>query len=705
MDYCFKSQLSRPDGAIHGGMSNLRASLRQTWRYVAALLLGLLAFVTVGAGVAIGQTSAQTDSSSSANKVSWGDPSSAWVGDPTMAEARLVSAVVGTGDLTTLPLGLEIKIAPGWKLYWRTPGEAGLPPTLDFGASPFPVTAAFHWPAPTRFSAFGFDNFGYDTHVILPVTVTGHVPGELAQISAVFEALVCADICVPIFGDVDLTIPDGPATATIHARAMAEYQAMVPRRANASGVSATAPSISVEAATYADNRVYLTFAEGNLPVTDIFIEGFEQIAFKAPQMMGRTAEIAVLPSKGVDFTGGPAVVTIIAPPEQGEFAVNITPRATKVNDRASSTGFGLWVIGIALLGGLILNFMPCVLPVLALKLSAVLANAGTARNELRMRFVAGAAGIVTSFMILAATLALIKVTGGRIGWGIQFQNVYFLGGMILLLGVFAANMLGLFHFRAPAFAAVLPMPRGDRLSGRLFGDFLSGMLATILATPCSAPFVGTAVTVAFSGGIASLFGIFAAMGVGLALPWLLVAAFPGSLALLPRPGAWMARLQKILALLLIGTMVWLGTVIYGVIGPVDGGDAQKRSQEAEISRQFVSWTPDAIDSLLADGKVVFIDVTADWCITCKANKALVLDRAPLASMLAAQVASGKLVMVQADWTRPDAAIADYLARNDRFGIPFNAIYAPGMATPYILPEILTTEAVLSGLENAGILPK
>ena len=681
------------------------ALLCQSWRYGAVFLLSLVAFAILSAGVALAQTSVQSTPSSSADSAAWGAPASAWVGDPTMAEARLVSAVAGTGDLEILPLGLEVKIAPGWKVYWRTPGEAGLPPTLDFGASSFPVTAKLQWPAPTRFSAFGFDNFGYDTHVILPVTVTGHGPGELVQLSAALEALVCADICVPIFGDVDLIIPDGPATPTPHARAIAEYQAMVPRRANGDGVSATAPSISIEAASYANDRVYLTLTKGDLPISDIFIEGFEQVAFTAPQMMGRTAEITVLPSKGVDFAGGPAVVTITAPPQQGEFAVEIVPRASVIDDPAPSAGFDLWVIGIALLGGLILNLMPCVLPVLALKLSAVLASAGVSRNELRLRFVAGAAGIVTSFMILAAILALIKVTGGRIGWGIQFQNVYFLGGMILLLGVFAANMLGLFHFRAPAFAASLPMPRGDRLSGRLFGDFLSGMLATILATPCSAPFVGTAVTVAFSGNIANLFGIFAALAVGLALPWLLVAAFPGSLTWLPKPGAWMVRLQRILALFLIGTMVWLGTVMYGVIGPVDTDDAQDRLRERTVSNQYVSWTPDAIDRVLADGKVVFIDVTADWCITCKANKALVLDRAPLASILTEKVAAGDLVLMQADWTRPDAAITDYLAGNDRYGIPFNAIYAPAMEAPYILPEILTTEAVLNGLENAGILPK
>lgn len=705
MGYCFKSLTSTLGSIRLSGASKWHALLCQSWRYGAVFLLSLVAFVILSAGVALAQTSVQSTPSSSADSAAWGAPASAWVGDPTMAEARLVSAVAGTGDLETLPLGLEIKIAPGWKVYWRTPGEAGLPPTLDFGASSFPVTAKLQWPAPIRFSAFGFDNFGYDTHVILPVTVAGHGPGELVQLSATLEALVCADICVPIFGDVDLIIPDGPATPTPHARAIAEYQAMVPRRANGDGVSATAPSISIEAASYANDRVYLTLTKGDLPISDIFIEGFEQVAFKAPQMMGRTAEIAVLPSKGVDFAGGPAVVTITAPPQQGEFAVEIVPRASVIDDPAPSVGVDLWVIGIALLGGLILNLMPCVLPVLALKLSAVLASAGVSRNELRLRFVAGAAGIVTSFMILATILALIKVTGGRIGWGIQFQNVYFLGGMILLLGVFAANMLGLFHFRAPAFAASLPMPRGDRLSGRLFGDFLSGMLATILATPCSAPFVGTAVTVAFSGNIANLFGIFAALAVGLALPWLLVAAFPGSLAWLPKPGAWMVRLQRILALFLIGTMVWLGTVMYGVIGPVDTGDAPDRLRERTVSNQYVSWTPDAIDRVLADGKVVFIDVTADWCITCKANKALVLDRAPLASILTEKVAAGDLVLMQADWTRPDAAIADYLAGNDRYGIPFNAIYAPAMAAPYILPEILTTEAVLNGLENAGILPK
>jgi suppressor for copper-sensitivity B len=228
---------------------------------------------------------------------------------------------------------------------------------------------------------------------------------------------------------------------------------------------------------------------------------------------------------------------------------------------------------------------------------------------------------------------------------------------------------------------------------------MAGMLATILATPCSAPFVGTAVAVALSGGMLDLFGIFIALGLGLAAPWIVVAAQPSLVGFLPRPGPWMPWLKRGLALLLLGTMIWLGSVLMALLGP----NAPSTVATADV--RWGVWSQQAVSDSLDGGRPVFVDVTADWCVTCKANKALVLDRQPVSSVMSEAAAANRLTLLRADWTAPDAAIAAFLASHGRYGIPFNIILRPGAAPPIILPELLSDRAVLTALENAGVTAK
>lgn len=628
-----------------------------------------------------------------------------WKGDPTIVEARLLSAVNGTGDLTTLPLALEFRLAPGWKIYWRTPGEAGLPPTIDLSGSASPdLVATIRWPVPQRFDVFGFDNFGYESQTILPLDLTGHLVGAPAQISAQLEALACSDICVPVMAQLDLLLPDGPATASSHAQTIARSVSMVPRVAPAGGRAATGPNLSVVAAVIRGNDLMVQLAGGAPPIDDILVEGFDGVAFKAPVPSKDSYRLPISAAKGMVFDGGPALMTVIAGSEMAEFHLTIPPRTETLSAAGPAQSGVLIMLAIAFLGGVILNLMPCVLPVLALKLSAVLDVTGRNRSMLRLGFLAGAGGIVTSFALLAVTLVLMRQAGGQIGWGIQFQNPVFLGVMIGLLGLFALSLVDLVTIPVPRFAASLARPSGPTGGNGLAGDFLAGMLATILATPCSAPFVGTAVTVALTGETPMLFAIFLAMGVGLASPWLVVALFPGLVALLPRPGGWMIWLKRGLALLLVGTMLWLGTILSTLLSPEN-----KAATSDDAARTgAINWAvfaPDAVATHLAEGQVVFIDVTADWCITCKANKALVLDQVPVATKMMALQQAGSLVPMQADWTRPNEQIATFLASHNRFGIPFNIVYGPAMPDGYLLPELLTSAAVLEALELVTERPK
>ena len=630
---------------------------------------------------------------------------SEWQGDPAIAEARLVSAVEATGSLETLPLGLEFRVAPGWKIYWRTPGEAGLPPSLDFSDSPTPnLEATLRWPLPKRFNVFGFDNFGYQDHVILPLDVQGHAVGGLVQISARMEALVCADICVPVEGTLSLLLPDGPATSSPHAREIARYAAQIPRKAGVGGRAASGPNLAVESVGLDHGTLFIRLADGAPAVDDIFVEGFDGVAFKAPVAVAGGYRIETATAKGVTFAGGPATLTVVAGDEAAEFAVNIAPLVADTSlDRGWWRGV-LLTIAIAMLGGLILNLMPCVLPVLALKLSSVLGLQGQDRQVLRRGFLAGAAGIVTSFILLALALLLVRYAGGQVGWGIQFQSPVFLGVMMVLLGVFALSLADMLTIPVPAFAARLARPSGPTAGNGMAGNFLSGMLATILATPCSAPFVGTAVTVALTGDAVMLFAVFLSMGFGLALPWLVVAAFPEMVRILPRPGPWMVWMKRCLAILLLATVVWLGSIMMTLLGPSPGQtDQMTPNDTGQIAWQ--KFDPDKVPGLVASGKIVFVDVTADWCITCKANKTLVLERMPVSGTIAQMQAQGDLVAMQADWTRPDPSIADYLASFDRFGIPFDAVYGPAVPDGLVLPELLTGQLVLDALESAQNTPK
>jgi suppressor for copper-sensitivity B len=664
-----------------------------------------------------------------------GAGASNWVGDPEFGEARLVSAVSATGDLSVLPLGLEFTLAPGWKIYWRTPGEAGLAPVLDLSPSPqnlaskdgAKLSGEFRWVLPKRFDAFGFDNFGYANQVILPFDIRGHDIGESLAITADMEALVCAEICVPLAGRLSLTLPAGEAAPSPYARTIAQFAAMVPRLADTNGISASAPSLPVVEVIETDGGLLVTLG-GDAPaitpkiapkIDDIFVEGIDGVTFKGPVKTdtGQLFLAAAPASLGdaVSFAARPITITVSAPPELAECNLNVggavmvaenTPSAI-AGRPVSGMRLSLGIVLVAFLGGLILNLMPCVLPVLALKLSAVMDAAGAHRHELRLRFLAGAAGIITSFMLLATGLALVRLAGGTVGWGIQFQNPVFLLVMIVFLGIFALSLLDRVILPVPAFAqslgAAINGP-GGRATPGYKSDFLTGMLATILATPCSAPFVGTAVAAALSGGMVDLFGIFLALGLGLAAPWLLVAAFPAMVSFLPRPGSWMIWMRRVLALLLFGTMIWLAAVLAVVIGPGPQNEigALNQSSVQDDGGIWSPWNSTEMNRLLADGTPVLVDVTADWCVTCKANKALVLDRAPVAPALAAASRDGKLHLRRADWTRPDPEIAQFLAAYGRFGIPFNVLITPSRDGSIILPELLTSSAIISALEKAGV---
>ncbi len=643
-----------------------------------------------------------------------------------LGTAELVSAVEATGTLERIPLGLRITLPEGWKTYWRSPGDAGLPARIDWSGSTNLADAEIRWPIPERFSLFGLETFGYEHEVVLPITARPSKPGDALRLDASVDYLVCKEICVPITTALKLDLPAGPARPSEAAHLIDRFSVRVPSPATAAGL---AVEEAVAAGTAKSPRLIVT-ARSDAPFVqpDLLVEGPAGLAFGKPRMEpregGRVLRFVVpaIPGPETVLAGAPLTLTVT----DGNRAVEaqVTP-----SQGTEGTGDGLAITLLtALIGGFILNFMPCVLPVLSIKLLGIVGYGGAERAVTRRAFLATSAGILSSFAVLASGAVALKAAGMTVGWGMQFQEPLFLVFMIVVVTLFAANLWGLFE-------VVLPWRLAGALgrvdSPGLAGHFLTGALATLLATPCSAPFLGTAVAYALSRGGGEIYAIFLALGSGLALPYLAVAGFPGLATRLPRPGAWMATLRRVLALALGMTAFWLVWVLASSSGrPVAIGVGAlmiaslaalallPRARVAVIGLVAVTfllpaalgtavetttdttlWRPfdrQAIPQLVAEGKTVVVDVTADWCVTCQVNKRVVIAD----DTVAAKLRAPDVVALKADWTRPDPDIADYLASHGRYGIPFNVVYGPGSPDGIVLPELLTTTAMLQALEIA-----
>jgi suppressor for copper-sensitivity B len=401
----------------------------------------------------------------------------------------------------------------------------------------------------------------------------------------------------------------------------------------------------------------------------------------------------------------------------------------------------LAILGLALAGGLILNLMPCVLPVLSIKLMGVVTKGGLNRHEVRLGFLASAAGILFAFMVLATATIAARAAGLAVGWGMQFQHPLFLVALSLFCVLFAANLWDLFEIRLPP--AIANRIGGPHRGHGVTSDFLGGMFATVFATPCSAPFLGTAIAFALTRGPIEILAVFAALGTGLALPYLLVTLMPGLANRLPRPGPWMIVLRRVFGFALVATAIWLITVLAAQVATIAALSvgaclgvlmlvlwAQRRLPRLTHALALVfasalsalafvlpgllqstgnisgavateglwrAFDVAEIKTFVAEGRVVFVDVTADWCLSCQVNKKLVLDRAPVAT----RFANENVVAMKADWTRPSDEIAAYLASFRRYGIPLSVVYGPHAPDGIPLPEILTTATVLDALRKAA----
>ncbi|MCS4090080.1 thioredoxin family protein [Rhizobium sp. BK176] len=626
-----------------------------------------------------------------------------------------------SGSTGTALLGLEIGMPDGWHTYWKTAGEGGFGPEIDSSASSNLGSLEVKWPAPQKIetpTVPGEPNWqtnGYLHRVILPILVR---PGDKAKdidVDLSLRVYACKDYCAAFERKLTASVKPGSSSPS-EQRRIAEWLKRVPRNASEAlrigqpeSLAGGRLSVDVTSASpIASGWLHVSNAD-NLPYT-----------VDAERLSATQTRFVVTPQDGKFEKSGSL-----------EFVATADGQAvTATFDRPVTTPAFDWsMILTAFLGGLVLNVMPCVFPVLSLKLMAL--TAGDTR-AVRIGFAASSLGIIGSFLTIAAVLAGMKAAGAEIGWGIQFQNPAFLSTMTVVVLAFALGTAGLFEIALPQGVATKATNLTD---GHGFGASLAqGFVATLLATPCSAPFVGTAVGFALAAGTWSIIAIFAAMGVGMAFPYLLIALTPGLSRLLPKPGAWMQKARLLLSLALFATAGWLALTLSSVwsvavsvvvfslsFGAIVGAsirwaDSGKRGRGIFVmlaalsfsgpimvdkmsfsQSDGIAWTsfrPGEIQGLVAEGKTVLVYMTADWCITCKVN-----DRTTWRDDATVSLVNRSAVAMKADWTRPDPVISEFLKENGRFGIPFTVIYTPDANRGTILPEILTPGEVGKALKR------
>lgn len=621
---------------------------------------------------------------------------------------------------------LTVELKPGWKTYWRSPGEGGVAPKITW---PQGVTDSWSWPVPSRFDISGMTTQGYHDKVTIPIVLDG-VKGD--TLDGTLTLSTCSNVCLltdyPLHLDFTQPVDDG-----FH-HAFDRAMQAVPRT---SGVSA-----DLSAWLSDGNLVVTGTTDGKWDNPGIYFDPLEgDILPGEPAIKhdGNTLRVSVpvndewgdkptsLEGKRLSF-----VLTNGSDAQQTTMTVGATPA-----EPSAPGGTGKMVL-FALLGGLILNLIPCVLPVMGMKLNSIL-QAGSDRRVIRLRFLATSAGILTSFMLLAAMVTGLKLAGASLGWGIQFQNPWFIGLMVTVTFLFALNLFGTFEMLLPSAATGRLATAGGAGLG---GSFCEGMFATLLATPCSAPFLGTAVAFALGAPLHALWLIFLMLGVGMSLPWLFVALVPKTAMLLPKPGRWMNTLKAILGLMMLASSLWLATLLSLHLGAMVSqivvlvlivvalvlfalkrqtssplfwivvialsafGGYQLRGvftsppdAPAKHIAETIPWQPlseDAIQQALSQGKRVFVDISADWCVTCKVNEHRVLNQPDIISALS----QPDVVALRGDWSQPSAFIADFLAKRNRYAIPFNAVYGPGLPEGEILSPLLDKRTLVTTLNNA-----
>jgi thiol:disulfide interchange protein DsbD len=660
---------------------------------------------------------------------------------PAVSARDTVSLVSDTDEISPgvpFRIGLRFQLAPGWHTYWRNPGDAGVAPELDLTLPANAAAGPIGWPAPQRVTEGPLMTYAYTGEVLLPVTISPVPAGPPALNNAVPAAagaitieaaarwLVCKQICVPEQAHFTLTLPAGRAAPSPQAPLFAAADRRIPR-----------PSPWV-AHIAADGTLWLRGAELNgAAVANAWFIPAEAgtIQDDAPQLLSTSPGALTLSLKpGPEFKSGTPLTGVLAVLDRSGQETDVTVSATPGAPPPELAMPLVQILGFAFLGGLILNLMPCVFPVLAMK--ALGLAAGAAQGRMRAHAMSYTAGVLLTFAALGGALVAARAAGAAAGWGFQFASPVFVAAMAWLLFAVGLNLSGVFEIGSRLAGA------GQRLASRggHSGSFFTGILAVLVATPCTAPFMGVAIAAALASPPAETIVVFLAMGFGLAAPYALFAAVPALGRLAPQPGRWMDRLRQGLAFPMYGASAWLVWVVSqeagpaGVLGTVAGmvllgfaawviGVAQQETGRPRRLAQSVavatllaalavltgigSAPPSALPTeadaeaysatrlaaLRAEGRPVFVNMTAAWCVTCLVNERLAIATSPVRDAFAAR----HVAYLKGDWTRQDDTITTFLREHGRDGVPLYVYFPPGERPPEVLPQILTEQTVLHAI--------
>jgi thiol:disulfide interchange protein DsbD len=675
-------------------------------------------------------------------------------------EAELVSERTALVPGQSATVALRLKIRDRWHTYWQNPGDSGLPTTLDWKL-PAGITAGpIQWPAPKALPAGPLVNYGYEGEVfhLVDIAVPAALPtGSPVTLAARADWLVCEDTCIPEGADLSLTLPVA-ASAELHPKWGAPIRATrdtLPRPLEGWTIAATGDGPKVRLALTppagaADPGAlrFFPFAEGriepsapqplardgaayvlSLPVANQLAPGFTRVAgvVTAERGLGgaRAATVDVALSGSV--VPGPKPLEAQAP------SVDFTG--------AGTSALSLWAaLAFAFGGGILLNLMPCVFPVLSIKAMGFVRHRD-AQSTMHHEAIAYSAGVVLSFVLLALALVALRAAGEQLGWGFQLQSPAVVTALAILFFTLALNLSGLFEFGMFAPRGVA----GWTAKNRTLDAFAGGVLAVIVASPCTAPFMGAALGYAITQPVGVTLAVFVSLGLGMALPFAALAWFPGWRRRLPKPGPWMERVKQVLAFPLYATVAWLAWVlgaqvdndavlrlalglvlvafaawawrafrggsargfaaaaIAGLLGAgvlvaplLTGAVAAAEARVAKPGAEEL-WQPFSatrVQSLASSGRVVFVDFTAAWCVTCQVNKRLVLNDPEVIAAFGRR----NVALVRADWTRRDPEITQALAGLGRNGVPVYVLYRPGKS-PLLLPEVLQAGMIHDALST------
>src|SRR3954447_688029 len=650
-------------------------------------------------------------------------------------------------------VGLMLRMAPRWHTYWKFSGDAGLPTEIKWKLPPGWKVGDIQWPIPLKTTDPGdIETYGYENEVLLMQEITPPVKidSSSGKLSAEANWLVCEKICIPGGATLQLDLPVASTGQAANTDVFARYRRLLPQ--NLLGAGAARADWSRVGSELRLKITSETLAK--YPAVDFFPLPGQDTITGHPAVQSRNKNEIVfripLESAPKDLSSMPGLVVFAQHPNGDDRAAWQITRAPAVSASHVAPAHGiLMFLLFGFLGGLILNLMPCVLPVISLKIFGFVQQAGQSRQKILRSGIAFTVGIFAWFIALAVLLIVLKGAGRDVTWGgFQFTNPYFVLVLSVIVLVFALNLFGVFEISLPQSVTRNLLSTSERKD--LLGSFFQGVFATILATPCTAPFLGTALGFAFTQSAAIIVVMFIAVAAGMSAPYLLLSAQPAWLRFLPRPGPWMVHVKQFMGFLLLATLLFLLYVVgaqRGLEGAiwascfllvisvacwmkgafvVPTAPAVKRivvlvlmllfvigsgvyfigdkfqsakiaSADSQIRGDWQLFTPERLQTELEQGRTVFVDFTAAWCLTCKFNEASVLEARDVREAFQRH----GIVKFKADWTNGDPVITKLLQQFGRPGVPLYVLYPARNEEPIVFPEVLTKSMVLEKLETVA----